>query len=138
MKCTVDKNLDNIKNYRVEGDVVDLVVFSDPIETILDVGCDYSYTGEALKNKVTIRVEGLEFMPDACEEAKHLLDHVYQGSAEDTDLISTLGSYECIISADLPEQLIDPWETPTLLRDHLHKNGCWCAASRTSDLVNSE
>ena len=90
MKCTVDKNLDNNKNYRVGDDVVDLVVFSDLIETILNVGCYYRYTGEALKNKGTYRVEGLEFMPDACEEAKHLPDHVYQGSAEDISVLEEI------------------------------------------------
>ena len=93
------------------------------VERILDVGCGYGYTGELLKNMGAIRVEGLEFVPDACEEAKHRLDQIFQGSAEDSSLISTLGSYDCIICADLLEHLIDPWETLTLLRNHLNKNG---------------
>lgn len=90
MKCTVDKNLDNNKNYRIGSDVVDLVVFSDPIETILDVGCGYRYTGEALKNNGAYRVEGIEFKPDACEESKHLLDNVYPGSAEDISVLKEI------------------------------------------------
>ncbi|MCH8929214.1 MAG: class I SAM-dependent methyltransferase [Candidatus Marinimicrobia bacterium] len=104
-------------------DIVDLVMSTGSVERILDVGCGYGYTGELLKNMGAIRVEGLEFVPDACEEAKHRLDQIFQGSAEDSSLISTLGSYDCIICADLLEHLIDPWETLTLLRNHLNKNG---------------
>lgn len=68
-------------------------------------------------------VDGIEFVSDACEEAKRRLDNIYQGSAEDADLISNLGSYDCIICADVLEHLTDPWTTLTLLRDHLRKNG---------------
>lgn len=86
-------NLDNNKNCRVGDDVVDLVVFSDPIETILDVG-------EALKNTGTYRVGGLEFMPDACEEAKYLPDHVSQGSTEDISVLKKITEPTVSLSYD--------------------------------------
>lgn len=105
------------------SDIVDLVTSSGSIERILDVGCGYGYTGELLKNKGAVEIEGIEIDSDAGEEAKRHLDRIYQGSAEDPDLISSLGSYDCIICADLLEHLIDPWKTLTLLRSHLKKNG---------------
>lgn len=104
-------------------DIIDIVISTGSIEKILDVGCGYGYTGEKLKNKGAIRVEGLEFASEACEKAKRRLDQIFQGSAEDSNLISTLGSYDCIICADLLEHLIDPWKTLTLLKNHLNKHG---------------
>jgi len=70
-----------------------------------------------------MRVEGIEFESDACEEAKRRLDKIYQGSAEDAALLSSTGSYDCIICADVLEHLNDPWMTLTNLRSHINKNG---------------
>ena len=105
------------------NDIVDLVISTGSLKRILDVGCGYGYTGELLKSNGAIKVDGIELESDACEEAKRRLDQIYQGSAENGDLISSLGSYDCIICADVLEHLNDPWITLTLLRNHIHKNG---------------
>lgn len=104
-------------------DIIDIVISTGSIEKILDVGCGYGYTGESLKERGATTVEGLELDKDASKEAERRLDKIYHGSAEDSHLIGTLSIYDCIICADLLEHLTDPWDTLTLLRDHLHKNG---------------
>lgn len=38
-------------------DIVDLVTSSGSMESILDVGCGYGYTGELLKNKGAVHIE---------------------------------------------------------------------------------
>lgn len=77
--------------------------------SVLDLGCSSGALGAALKARQGARVVGLELDEGYAREAAERLDDVVWGSAESA-LHGDLGSFDCIVAADVLEHLVHPWE----------------------------
>jgi len=113
---------DNYFSY-IREDIIEIASESGSIESVLDVGCGYGYTGFRLKEIGAQKVDGIELSSSAYIKAKDSLDKVYLGSCEDKNLLQKIGSYDCILCADILEHLQDPWITIRILKDHMKKGG---------------
>ncbi len=107
----------------IREDIIKIANESGSIDSALDVGCGYGYTGLRLKEIGAQKVEGIELSSTAYIKAKDSLDKVYCGSCEDENLLKKIGSYDCILCADILEHLQDPWLTIRILKDHIKKGG---------------
>jgi 2-polyprenyl-3-methyl-5-hydroxy-6-metoxy-1,4-benzoquinol methylase len=80
---------------------------------ILDLGCSSGALGAALKARQGAEIVGIELLPDYADDARPRLDRVVQGDlavlAAREDLEADLGSFDCLIAADVLEHLVDPW-----------------------------
>ena len=78
---------------------------------ILDLGCAAGHLGAALKQRQAAEVVGIELDEDYAMDARDRLDLVVQGdvSAVLRDSAPELGSFDCLIAADVLEHLVDPW-----------------------------
>lgn len=87
---------------------------------VLELGCGMGAMAIDLKEKYNCEVIGIEIDSSVAEFAKHNLDTVYSADVEDFDL-SKLGTFDCIVCADVLEHLRDPWkivkELTALLND---------------------
>ena len=77
---------------------------------ILDLGCSSGALGAALKASRGAEVVGIELLEEYAADAALVLDRVLSGDVgsvleETTDL----GSFDCVIAADVLEHLVDPW-----------------------------
>ncbi|HUR86690.1 MAG TPA: class I SAM-dependent methyltransferase [Solirubrobacteraceae bacterium] len=82
---------------------------------VLDIGCASGALGEALKRRPGVEVVGVELGSDYAAHARARLDDVVEGDATDVlcapDARERLGTFDCIIAADLLEHLADPFAT---------------------------
>jgi 2-polyprenyl-3-methyl-5-hydroxy-6-metoxy-1,4-benzoquinol methylase len=81
---------------------------------ILDLGCASGALGAALKERQGAEVVGAEIDPAYAADAGERLDHVVCGDV--AELMAgpdreELGSFDCVIAADVLEHLVDPWAT---------------------------
>ena len=95
---------------------------------ILDLGCAAGHLGAALKQRQAAEVVGIELDEDYAVDARERLDLVVQGdvSAVLRDSAPELGSFDCLIAADVLEHSSTPGaRCATRLR-------CWTPAERRS------
>jgi SAM-dependent methyltransferase len=87
-------------------EVADLV----PVEChrVLEVGCAKGHLGCLLKARGHY-VTGVELVPEVAEAAREHLDYVVTADVETDGFPFGVGSFDCIIFADVLEHLIDPW-----------------------------
>ena len=80
---------------------------------ILDLGCSSGALGAALKARQPATVTGMELESAYAADAVARLDHLVEGDIEqllgDDGVRSTLGTFDCLIAADVLEHLRDPW-----------------------------
>ena len=79
---------------------------------ILDIGCSSGVLGAALKERQGAEVIGIERDAAYAEDARRRLDAVSIGDAEELltgPEAERLGSFDCLIAADVLEHLRDPW-----------------------------
>jgi methionine biosynthesis protein MetW len=91
---------------------------------ILDVGCSTGALGAALKQRQQAEVVGIETDPVYAREAERRLDRVITADVE--QLVRgqlELGSFDCLIAADVLEHLRDPWATLAGLATTLRPGG---------------
>ncbi len=92
------------------------------IDSLLDVGCSSGKFGEYVKNKLGIKVYGVEPHNESYDQAKDKLDFVYHGLF--TDSVDFGGvKFDCITFNDVLEHLVDPWATLELAKQHLNPGG---------------
>jgi SAM-dependent methyltransferase len=77
---------------------------------ILDLGCSSGALGAALKASRGAEVVGVELLEEYAADAALILDRVLCGDvaavlAETDDL----GTFDCVVAADVLEHLVDPW-----------------------------
>ena len=113
---------DNYYSY-IREDIIEIASGTGSIDSVLDVGCGYGYTGLRLKEIGAQKVEGIELSANAYIKATDSLDKVYHGSCEDEGLLEKIGLYDCILCADILEHLKDPWLTIRILKRHINKGG---------------
>jgi GT2 family glycosyltransferase/2-polyprenyl-3-methyl-5-hydroxy-6-metoxy-1,4-benzoquinol methylase len=92
---------------------------------ILDVGCAAGALGEALKNgRPDVEVVGIETNQSAAIAASKRLDSVFQGSVDElADFPYPRGYFDCLIFANVLEQLPDPEKTLNTLLPYLQEGG---------------
>jgi 2-polyprenyl-3-methyl-5-hydroxy-6-metoxy-1,4-benzoquinol methylase len=77
---------------------------------ILDLGCSSGSLGAALKRRQDAEVIGVELDPFYAAEAAGRLDRVLAADLEQFAFDpAELGSFDCLIAADVLEHLRDPW-----------------------------
>jgi len=79
-------------------------------ERVLELGCASGGTLAYLKQRGARETFGVELDPDAAEDARAHVDHVWQGDVETIDLPIEESSLDGIVVADVLEHLRDPWE----------------------------
>jgi methionine biosynthesis protein MetW len=78
---------------------------------ILDLGCASGQLGLALKRRQDAEVVGVELSREyALEAAERLDDVICADVAEALRDPDRLGSFDCIVAADVLEHLVDPWQ----------------------------
>jgi methionine biosynthesis protein MetW len=79
---------------------------------ILDLGCSSGALGAALKARQGAEVVGVELDAAYARDAANRLDRVIVADLETVDLgAQELGTFDCLIAADVLEHLRDPWST---------------------------
>lgn len=95
---------------------------------ILDVGCGSGWLGEQLKHRQGATVWGVEVVPEVAERAAQRLDRVWNASIEQALPEMASETFDCIVTADVLEHLIDPWTVLTDLRRKLVPGGTMVAS----------
>jgi methionine biosynthesis protein MetW len=75
---------------------------------ILDLGCASGALGAALKRRQGAEVVGIELDPEYARDAEARLDRVVCADVS-VGLEQDLGTFDCVIAADVLEHLVDPW-----------------------------
>ena len=78
-------------------------------QRVLDLGCSSGSLGSAIKARQPATVVGVELDPDYAADAEGVLDRVICADAAAALARDDLGSFDCIVAADVLEHLIDPW-----------------------------
>lgn len=89
---------------------------------VLELGCGMGAMAIDLKEKYNCEVIGIEIDSNVAEFAQHNLDTVYSADVENFDL-SKLGTFDCIVCADVLEHLRDPWKIVKELTSLLNDGG---------------
>jgi SAM-dependent methyltransferase len=77
---------------------------------VLDLGCSSGALGTAIKARGGTEVVGIELLPEYAAEAAEVLDRVICGDVGTVlEEAADLGSFDCVIAADVLEHLVDPW-----------------------------
>jgi SAM-dependent methyltransferase len=76
---------------------------------ILDLGCSSGSVGAALKARQGAEVVGLELDAGYAADAGARLDRVIVADLEAFDDLDGLGTFDCLVAADVLEHLRDPW-----------------------------
>lgn len=90
---------------------------------ILDFGCASGALGAALKQRQGAEVVGIEIVPEYAADAEQVLDRVICADATEALATEDLGSFDCVIAADVLEHLVDPWTTLKSAVDRLEPGG---------------
>lgn len=89
-----------------------LALVPEHARRVLDLGCSSGRLGAALKQRQGAVVVGIEAHEHYAKEARGRLENVLHADIEEvfsTDACSTLGTFDCIVAADVLEHLRDPW-----------------------------
>lgn len=82
---------------------------------VLDIGCASGALGGSLRSRAGVEVVGVERDPGYIATAEGRLDRVVRADLEELagspELRRDLGSFDCLIAADVLEHLRDPWST---------------------------
>jgi GT2 family glycosyltransferase/SAM-dependent methyltransferase len=95
---------------------------------VLDVGCGSGRLGEQIKRRQGATVWGIEVMRDASERAAQRLDRVWNTPVETALPEIPEETFDCIVTADVLEHLVDPWTVLTQLRRRLVPGGTLVAS----------
>jgi 2-polyprenyl-3-methyl-5-hydroxy-6-metoxy-1,4-benzoquinol methylase len=90
---------------------------------LLDVGCASGALGAALQHRQGAHVTGIEIVPEYAADAERVLDRVINASAEDALARDDLGTFDCVICADVLEHLLDPWAVARRIAELLEPGG---------------
>jgi 2-polyprenyl-3-methyl-5-hydroxy-6-metoxy-1,4-benzoquinol methylase len=78
---------------------------------VLDVGCAEGVLGRHLLERGVAEVVGIEQVPEVAIRAGKRLTRVLCGDVSTVDLPPNLGTFDCIVFADVLEHLANPTET---------------------------
>lgn len=114
--------------YRNERpEIADLVPPS--ARRVLEVGCAAGALGRRLKRRGPCEVVGIEVHRPAAEVARQHLDRVLEIDLDTADALpEDLGTFDCVVCADVLEHLRDPERALRMLRRHLAPTGALIAS----------
>ena len=92
-------------------------------QQILELGCGYGATGEALKLRQGASVIGLELNPEAAAVAETCLDEVVVADLDSYRFPWAADSFDAVVAGDIIEHLKDPWRVLHEVRRLLKPNG---------------
>lgn len=92
-------------------------------DRILDVGCADGVLGSALLARGASEVIGVELDEGAAQRARRRLSRVLCADAESPELPALLGSFDCVIFADVLEHMRDPQAALARYRSCLRPGG---------------
>lgn len=90
---------------------------------ILDVGCASGALGAALQYRQQATVVGIEILPEYAADAERVLDRVICASAEEGLARDDLGTFDCVVCADVLEHLVDPFAVMRRVSEVLDPGG---------------
>lgn len=91
---------------------------------ILDVGCASGALGAALKARQQAEVVGIELERDYASDAAERLDRVIVADLDQLEREALdVGTFDCLIAADVLEHLRDPWQALSALVRNLDAGG---------------
>jgi len=91
---------------------------------ILDLGCASGALGAALKRRdQTTEIIGIEILPEYATDAEQTLDRVIRADVTDGLARDDLGTFDCIVAADVLEHLVNPWEAVGRMTELLDPGG---------------
>jgi methionine biosynthesis protein MetW len=78
---------------------------------ILELGCSTGALAATLARRQPTRITGIELDPESAAIAQQRIDRVVVGDAEAVLAGGepSLGSFDCLIAADVLEHMVDPW-----------------------------
>lgn len=92
---------------------------------ILDIGCGNGATAALIKqNGLCDTASGVELMAGPANDARSVLDQVWQGEVEGHLDSLPQNHYDLILCLDVLEHLINPWDVLQKLTQCLTPNGC--------------
>jgi len=93
-------------------------------DSLLDIGCGNGATAKWIKDTYGVRVIGVELVDDAANQARTLLDQLYQinVSSELSEIEHELSSVDVILLLDILEHLVEPWDLLDSIHDLITKN----------------
>jgi len=107
-----------------ESPRIDLLPFiSLDVKSLLDIGCARGLLGEIIKKRQNCRVEGVDIDASFDKWAADRLDKFICADIEKIAGTDKLGTYDCIICADVLEHLYDPYDVLQRLNAHLNREG---------------
>ncbi len=97
----------------------------DSVQSILDIGCSNGTLGHQLKQRFPeAEVFGIDFDAAMVSEARNRLDNAWQKDLNTLHDTAFLGTYDCIIFADVLEHLLEPKQLlKQLVSHHLSETG---------------
>ncbi len=92
---------------------------------VLDVGCATGYLAEALAERRSSRVTGIEISLEAAEQAREHCERVIVGDVETLDLEAELRDerFDVVLFADVLEHLLDPGRVLARIRPFVADGG---------------
>ncbi|WP_153772198.1 methyltransferase domain-containing protein [Labrenzia sp. CE80] len=94
---------------------------------VLEIGCGAGPLGGYYRSKVNPDCEywGVEYVPEAAEQAKKVLSRVITGSIEDEAIYRQLPEdyFDVLIFGDVLEHLREPWDVLKRLAKHMRPGG---------------
>ena len=90
---------------------------------ILDIGCAAGRLGEAIKQRQSAHVTGIELDEVAAQESRTRLDEVIVGNVEEMDSANGSATFDCILCGDILEHLEDAEGVLTRARTWLAPGG---------------
>ena len=93
---------------------------------VLELGCATGYITRLLTQEYHCRVTGVEYMPEAAEQARPYCAKLVIGDVESEAVLQHLdGLYDVILAGDVLEHLRYPDRLLTRLRSALRPSGYW-------------
>ncbi len=89
---------------------------------VLDIGCSSGNLGATLRQNKNCEVIGLDLDEKDIQEAKKKLNEAFVMNAE-TDDLSKLGKFDCVILADVIEHLVNPVQALIKINSVLKESG---------------
>jgi len=106
---------------RYEGDRKDLLkLIPHRVSSVLDIGCGEGGLGRLLRERnSSVKLFALEVNEKAASEAARFYDTVEICDIQNGSLPFSTEYFDCIVCGDVLEHLYNPWETLSILKNHM-------------------
>lgn len=118
----------DLRSYAYENPRPEVQALVPPdVRRVLDLGCSSGALGAALKARQGVEVVGVECDPEFVVGARRVLDRVFEADLatffSQPGVAAELGTFDCVIAADVLEHLPDPEPVLAAAVEHLPAGG---------------